>query len=109
MAKFHDAIGFAEQQETAPDVWTDVITEHMYSGDVIRNSASWQPGETLNDNLVISNTISIVADTYANNNISAMRYVKWMGTAWEIKNIIVGRPRLILTIGGIYNGKQTGA
>lgn len=104
MAKFYGVIGYAETSETAPGVWAEGITERNYSGDVVRNSRRWQAGEGLNDNLTINNEFSIVADPYAYQNFHAMRYIKWMGASWKITNIDVQRPRLILTIGGLYNG-----
>ena len=106
MAKFYGAIGYAETVETAPGVWTEVITERNYSGDVTRISRSWQAGENLNDDLNINNQISIISDPFAEQNFYAMRYIKWMGASWKISKIDVQRPRLILTIGGVYNGEQ---
>lgn len=107
MAKFYGVIGYAETKETSPGVWTESITERNYYGDVIRNTRRWQPGEGLNDNLTINNIISIVADPFAYQHFHAIRYIKWMGASWKIDNIEVQRPRLILTIGGVYNGPQT--
>jgi hypothetical protein len=104
MAKFYGVIGFAETKETAPGVYTDEITEKSYFGDVIRNTKRWQSGDNINDNLIINNLISIVADPFANQNFIFMKYVNWMGTLWKITNIEVQSPRLILTIGGVYNG-----
>lgn len=104
MAKFYGPIGYSVTTETSPGVWVEHTTERNYSGDVIKHAIGWQSGESVNDNLTVNNTISIVADTYANENFSTMRYVKWMGAFWKIKNIDVQRPRLILTIGGVYNG-----
>lgn len=104
MAKFYGAIGYAETTETAPGVWTEQITEKNYSGDVVKNIRRSQTGENLNDNLTVSNIISIVADPFANQNFYSMRYVKWMGVSWKITSIEVQRPRLLLTIGGVYNG-----
>lgn len=103
MAKFYGKIGYTETVETAPGVWTPVITERDYSGDVIRNTRRWQSGENLNDDLVVNNTISIISDPYAIQNFHAMLYVMWMGSAWKITNVEVQRPRLILTIGGVYH------
>lgn len=103
MAKFYGKIGYAETKETAPDVWTEVITERTYTGDVLRNTRRWESGENLNDNLNINNLISIVADAFAYQNFSAIRYIEWMGSKWKITNVEVQRPRLILTIGGVYN------
>jgi hypothetical protein len=109
MAKFYGEIGYAESSETAPGVWTDVITERNYFGDEIKNTRRLEAGEGLNDNLVINNTISIIADPFAYQYFHAMRYVKWMGALWKITNVAVLRPRLILTIGGVYNGPKASA
>jgi hypothetical protein len=106
MARFYGLIGYAETVETKPGVWTETITERPYYGDVIRNSKRWQAGEGLNDDLTVDNQISIIADPFAYENFHTMRYVKWMGAAWRVTRFDVQRPRLILTIGGVYNGKS---
>ena len=107
MAKFYGVIGYAETSETEPGIWTEGITERSYSGDVVRNSKRWQSGENLNDNLTVNNEISIIADPFAYSNFHTMKYIKWMGASWKILNIDIQRPRLRLTIGGIYNGETT--
>ena len=105
MAKFYGAIGFATSTQTSPGVWEDIIVEHNYKGDVIKITRNEVDRESLNPNLTISNRISIVADAFAGENIFAMRYVFWMGSKWSITSVEVQRPRLILSIGGVYNGK----
>lgn len=105
MAKYYGKVGYAESVETKPGVWTDKITEHLHSGDVIRMSRSLQAGENLNDDLTVNNQISILADPFASQNFHAMRYINWMGANWKISKIDVQYPRLILTIGGVYNGQ----
>jgi hypothetical protein len=104
MAKFYGKVGYAETVETAPGVWTETVTERDYTGDVIKMSRRWQAGENLNDDLTVNNQISIVADPFAYQNFHAMRYVTWMGASWKITNVDVQSPRLLLTIGGVYNG-----
>ena len=104
MAKFYGEIGYAETSETTPGVWIDVITERNYFGDVLKNTRRLEAGEGLNDDLTINNTISIVVDPFVSQHFHAMRYVKWMGIFWKITNVEIQRPRLILTIGGVYNG-----
>ena len=109
MARFHGKVGFIRTEEydpvNHPSVWREVSTEREYYGDVMRNTRRWdQNGGGTNENLVINNTISIVADSFANENIGAMRYVKWREDLWSITNIEIQRPRIILTIGGLYNG-----
>ena len=109
MARFHGKIGFIRtieyDPENHPGVWREVATEREYYGDVMRNTRRWdQNGGGTNENLVINNIISIVADSFANENIGAMRYAEWHGDLWSITNIEIQRPRIILTIGGLYNG-----
>ena len=104
MAKFYGAIGYAKTVETMPGVWTEQITERNYYGDVIRNSRRLQSSDKVNDDINISNQISIVADPYAINNFHSMRYAEFMGAKWKISDVEVQYPRLLLTLGGLYNG-----
>lgn len=106
MAKFYGIIGFTETKETSPDVWTDQIVERPYRGDVLRNIRRWEASDQVNDNLNVQNQISIVYDAYAAQNFFAMKYIIWMGTAWKITSVEVKPPRLLLTIGGVYNGER---
>lgn len=107
MAKFYGKVGYAVTTETAPGVWKPQIVEFPYSGDVIRNTSKWTPSsESTNDNLSTNNLISIIADPFANQNFQNMRYIEFMGGLWKITNVDVQRPRLVLTMGGVYNGKQ---
>lgn len=105
MAKFCGPVGFVETIETAPGVWSNNDVERVYYGDVLRNMSRWSTSsETTNGELNINNQISIVADPYANENFHSMRYVGFMGTKWKITNVEVKYPRLILSLGGVYNG-----
>lgn len=106
MAKFYGKIGYAETVEINPGVWQEQITERSYFGDLGRNTRMLQSSSQLNDNINISNEISIVADPFANQNFHLMRYVEFMGAKWKITNVEVKYPRLILTVGGVYNGEQ---
>lgn len=105
MAKFYGAIGYISEVESAVDVTENQPIERMYKGDLVRNNRRLDNGENINDNVSISNQISIIADPYANNHIFDMRYVKWRGTAWKVTSVDVEPPRLVLTLGGIYNGE----
>ncbi len=106
MAKFFGKIGYGLSMETRPGVWEDVITERDYYGDVVRNSRALQEGEKVNNDLSVGNSISIVADAYANEHFFAIRYIRWAGTLWTVANVDVERPRLILRLGGVYNGPK---
>ena len=104
MARFHGAIGYGTSVETRPGVWEDVIIEKTYTGDVVRNSRRLEPGESLNDNLSVNNSISVVADAYASEHFFAIRYVRWAGALWTVSTVEVQSPRLILRLGVLYNG-----
>ena len=104
MAKFYGNIGFAEAVETEPGVWVEEITVRPYYGDLVRNTRRLENSGGVNDNVNISNDISIIADPYANHNFHSIRYIEFMGAKWKVSNIEVQYPRLILTIGGVYNG-----
>lgn len=106
MAKFYGAIGYAETVEESPGAWVEKITEHNYYGDLIRLNRRLESSGGVNDNVNISNQISIVADPYANEHFHSMRYAMFAGTKWKITNVEVQYPRLILTLGGVYNGEQ---
>jgi hypothetical protein len=106
MAKFSGTIGYAQSVETAPGVWTDQVSERRYFGDVIRESRQNTNSGNLNDNIVVNNRVSVVADDFANENFSTMKYIVWYGVYWEITSVEVQRPRLILSLGGVYNGPK---
>lgn len=104
--RFYDAIGYGGTVETAPGVWDDVITEVKYRGDVVRNSRKYSEGDSVNDDLSVSNSISVVADDFALQNFMEIRYVRWSGRLWKVSDVEVQRPRLILRLGGVYNGPK---
>lgn len=108
MARFIGKVGYAsETVETEPGsgVWIDVITEHPYQGDVIRNTRSLDGvSENVNSDITVNNSISVVADEFALNHFFKIRYVRWAGVLWTVTNVEVKRPRLILSLGSVYNG-----
>lgn len=104
MAKFCGNIGYIETVEVKPGIWEEQIVERLYYGDLTRNTARFQSSGGVNDDINVSNNISIIADPYANENFHHMRYVEFMGAKWKITNVEVQFPRLILTVGGVYNG-----
>lgn len=106
MAKFYGNVGYAVMTETAPGVWSEQIYERPYYGDVLRNFRRLQGTSNLNDDVNIGNEISIISDPYANQNFHAIRYVEFMGTKWKVPSVDVQYPRLILSLGGVYNENE---
>ena len=103
MAKFCGVIGYVVTKETEPGIYEEQIIESEYYGDVIRNTRRLREANKVNDDINISNQFSIIADPFANHNFHAMRYIVFMGTKWKITEVEVQYPRLILSVGGLYN------
>lgn len=105
MPKFYGPIGYVEDVVTGVDIHTNKPVERFYRGDIENNNRRLEKGEGVNDDVTIGNKISIVADPYAYEHFYSMRYVKLMGVAWKVTNVDVKYPRLILSLGGVYNGE----
>lgn len=109
--KFYGAVGYylgsVEEEGDREGNYIEQVEERNYYGDVLRNTRRWDSNqESVNDDLTLNNSFSIIADGYAYENYALMKYVKWMGACWKITNVEVQRPRLILTVGGVYNGSK---
>lgn len=105
MAKWAGVIGFAETEETAPSVYEEVITERKYYGDILKNSRRISASDKVNDNITVSNSLSIVADPYATNHFYSIRYATFCGAKWKVTDVSVEYPRLTLTLGELWNGQ----
>lgn len=107
MAKWSGKIGFAISKKVPGkgNTYIDEMVEHPYFGDVISNTKRWESGESINDEPNISNTISVVANAFAIENLQCMKYVEFCGAFWKINSVDVQMPRLILRIGGAWNGE----
>lgn len=106
--KFYGEVGFVEVTEKRPGVKTLKPVEYKYAGDVLRRSLRYQAGNAVNDTITPSQQISILVDPYARSHVGSIKYVKWMGTAWKVTEASLQYPRLILTLGGAYNGATVG-
>lgn len=104
MAKFYGVIGYATPVESAPGVHTIEIKRIPCKGDILRNVVNATQGDRINDNITIVNRFSIIADAYAYANIPNLKYIEWNETKWKITSVDVQRPRIILSVGGVYNG-----
>lgn len=108
MARFHGEVGYGISEENPPasGVWVDAITEFPYTGDVVRNTRKLESGESLNNDINVGNSISIVADQYAIEHFFNIKYVRWAGVEWTVTSVEVRSPRLILSLGSVYNGPK---
>src|SRR5881398_1798450 len=109
MARFSGKVGFAQDAVTAPGVHEEVITERVYYGDIVQNRRLLRAGDQANPVVTSGNSISIVADAFANEQYFAIRYVEWAGVRWTVSDVTVQRPRLILHVGEVYDGVPANA
>ena len=106
MARFRGAVGYVENTEVRPGIWLDEVTEKPHGFNVLQNTLQFQEDEQVNKDLALQDSVSFVADAYANEHFSAIRYVKRAGVFWVVTSVTLERPRLILRLGGVYNGKK---
>ena len=106
MAKFYGKIGYIQSVESQPGYWEEQPVERNYYGNITRNTSRYRNDSQVNDDIIINNILSIVADPYANENFQHIRYVIWMNTKWKVTNVEVQYPRIILTLGGVYHGSE---
>ena len=109
MAKFNGNIGFEQTVEKVPGVWSTEYVLKNYKGDVLRNTLRYENSQGANDDHKLNIRVSIVANKYALNNLHKLRFVEYLGADWEVTAIDLEYPRLILTIGGVYNGADESA
>lgn len=108
MSRFRGMIGYAQNVETeqGSGEWIPDIVEKRHSGNVLKDFARYQSEDVTIPTLTITNKISVVANNYILDNTSKMRYVVWQSAKWEIVSFKFEHPRIILTLGGVYNGNS---
>ena len=106
MSKYFGKIGFGVTEETKPGVYEQKMTVKEYYGDIVRNSRRLENGGKVNDDLNINMNLSIVADPFAYQNFHQLKYVEYMGAKWKATSVELQFPRLIITLGGVYNGED---
>ena len=108
--KFSGMIGFELERVEDPDrpsVYRPQMIEKNYKGDVLNRTSRWQQSDiAVDDNLNVSNRISVVSNKFLDDNLSSMKYIVFKGVAWKINSITLQPPRLILEMGGVYNGER---
>ena len=108
MARYCGNIGFRTTVETEPGIWSEeIVPRGPYYGDVQKNytRSVFSEYTTTIKTPICNNCITIVADAYANENFQNIVYAEYKGGKWLVSNIEDQRPRLILTLGGVYNGE----
>lgn len=106
MARFSGKVGYGISTEVEVDVYSDVITERAYKGQYVRESQTQIQADKVNNDLRMEERISIVADAWGTENWTRIKYVEVAGSFWTVTSVEVERPRLILSLGGVYSGPR---
>ncbi len=105
MAKWYGTLGFVQSSESAPGVWKDVVTKVETSGDLMQFEQRSQNSEKLTDDISFSNRISVLMDPFMMKNFQYLKFASFANSYWKVSSVNVQYPRMIFTLGGVYNGK----
>lgn len=103
MAKFSGLVGYVTQSETSPGVWSPVENSYAMRGDIIRQSSNSQNGDKVNSDITLSHRVSLVGDAYSFGNYYSIRWIELNGLKWEVSSVEIQRPRIIVSLGGVWN------
>lgn len=106
MTRFYGKVGFANEGSLVDGVWTEGVTERSYFGDVLTEVINPQPGDKVVSDIQVSHRIEVVADAYLMDNFVRVKFVEWSGVLWVATSATIQRPRVLLTLGGVYNGER---
>lgn len=104
MNRWYGKVGYVETSETEPGISEEQETVRYYYGELIKNSSKFRVSGNVNDDRDVTVELSIVADPYSDQHFSSIRYVEFGGVKWKVNTVEPKRPRLILSLGGEYNG-----
>lgn len=104
MAKFAGLVGYVTQEETSPGIWESVETEKKMRGDIVRLANTIGASDKVNDDVTLDNRISLVGDAFAKLHFMDIKYVIYLNTKWKVSSVEVSDRRIILTLGGVWNG-----
>ena len=104
MARFSGFVGYITQEETVPGVWSSAENSKMMTGDIIRQSSNIQNGDKVNSDITLNHRVSLLGDAYAFGNYYNIKWIELDGRKWSVTSVEVQRPRLIIGLGGLWNG-----
>jgi hypothetical protein len=104
MAKFTGRVGYITQDETAPGVWSPVENSVVMKGDVLRLSSNTQNDDKVNSDITLNHRVSLLGDAYSFAKYYNIKWIEIDGQKWEVSSVEVQRPRIIVTLGGVWNG-----
>lgn len=88
--------------ETAPGIFTEVIDAIEVSGEMRQSRATW-PQAGMRDGVQLAHVLSIVAPEDSDVDFNEVVYIEWQNHKWAVTQIQYKRPRVELSLGGLYD------
>lgn len=111
MAKFHGKVGYeiTAEDPNRPGIYVPTIVERKYYGTFTRQYNTVTDSDKLVDDFKLNMELELMADGFARENFSAIRYVEYMNSKWKVSSAQVRGPRIIVDFGGVYNDPRPDA
>ncbi len=104
MTRFRGSIGINRGSvETSPGIFEPSIEELEVTGEMRNPSARW-PAHQQGGSVSARHALSIVTPEDSIVDYTEVVYVIWQSQKWSVVSIQYKRPRIELTLGGLYNG-----
>ena len=104
MTKFRGSIGTNRgPEETSPGIFEPIIEEFEVTGEIRNIGARW-PRHEQGDSVSARHVLSIVTPESSIIDFTEVVYVIWQTRKWSVVSIEYKRPRVELSLGGLYNG-----
>lgn len=107
MSRFSGLVAYITESEIAPGVWGPTETTKVMKGDIIRQSSNSQNGDKVNSDITLNHRVSLVGDAFAFGNYYNIKWIQIDGLKWSISSVEIQRPRIIVTLGGVWIEQQT--
>lgn len=105
MARYSGLVGYVTQEETVPGVWSPVENPRTMKGEIIRQSSTNPDHGKINSDISLNHRVSLWGDAYAFDSYYAIKWIQIDGRKWEVTSVEIKRPRIIVTVGGLWNAQ----
>lgn len=104
MTRFRGPIGINRGVvETAPGIFTPYIDEVVVYGEIRNVGTRWSQ-QNASETVKAQHLLSVVTPEDSDIDFNEVVYVYWKRRKWAVTSIKYARPRVDLTLGGLYNG-----
>ena len=107
--RFHGYLGYeGPSVEDPPDsgIYKASVVERVHTGVIVKHRRNQDNATSINGVMSVNNDISIVGDPYALEHLHNLKYIRWNNVCWTVTSVETDTPRIIVSIGEVYNGAK---